>query len=425
MEIGGENMYLTHSCQIRNLTKKEFEVLRVLCRTSKNLYNVALYNIRQYFFEKKKYLSYNKNYHLCKTDANYKMLQAGVAQSTLQSVNQSFKSFFALNRKAKEGEYESEKVCIPKYLKKDSLYPLICHKNAIYISKGFFTVPLSEGFRKENPNIRIRIPFPEKLKNKQIKQVLIVPQSNGRFFKVNYVYLEKEENLELNKDNWLSIDFGINNLASCISHTGASFIVDGKKLKSINQYYNKRRAKLRSIADKQNLKSTKKMDTLSVKRHNQIRDYMRKTARYIIDYCKGNDIGKVIIGYNASIRNHMKMGRKNNQHFSMISFGKLRESIETLCKRYGIKYTLQEESYTSKASFFDNDEIPIYDEKKEHTYLFSGKRIKRGLYKTANGQLINADINAALNIMRKSKQEFNYEQLCKGALAAPIRIRIV
>ena len=115
----------------------------------------------------------------------------------------------------------------------------------------------------------------------------------------------------------------------------------------------------------------------------------------------------------------------NNQNFVNIPYGKLRDKLVYLCKLYGIEFKLQEESYTSKASFFDGDEIPIYDKENPQEYIFSGKRIKRGLYQTSVGKLINADCNGALNILRKSKVVDLSILYNRGELDTPKRIRVV
>lgn len=137
-----------------------------------------------------------------------------------------------------------------------------------------------------------------------------------------------------------------------------------------------------------------------------------------------NDIGTLVIGYNQSFQCKSNIGKKNNQIFTQLPFGKIREKLEYLCKRYNINYILQEESYTSKASFFDNDDLPIYNMDNPQTYEFSGKRVKRGLYQTKDGYLFNADCNGALNILRKSKAVDVTVLCCRGELDTPKRIRI-
>ena len=417
-------MYLTQSNQIRNLSKQQYEVLKEMCWISKNLYNVALYNIRQYYFAEKKFLNYESNYHECKSNENYKLLQAGISQQTLKMADRSFKSFFNLIKKAKVGDYRFQDIKIPHYLAKDDLFVLVLSTNAINIKDGFISIPFSREMKKKYPNTDIKIPFPKRLVDKKIKEVRIIPQFNGKFFKIQYCYESNTTDLGLNKDNALSIDVGLENLATCVDTNGASFIIDGRKLKSINHYYNKQKAKKQSILDKQNLKYSKSMIKLINKRNNKANDYIKKSARNIINYCIKNDIGTVIVGYNSDFKRNINIGKVNNQQFTQISFGALRETIKNLCDQYNIKYIEQEESYTSKASFLDKDDIPIFNPSDDTKYIFSGKRIKRGLYKSSNGAIINADVNGACNILVKSKQNFNFEKLCIGLLASPIRVRV-
>jgi len=420
-------MFLTQKNQIRGLTKTEYEVLREMCHIAKNLYNVGLYNIRQYFFQESKYLRYESNYHASKDNENYKLLQAGISQQVLKVVDRSFRSFFNLLQKCKRGEYRYHDVKLPKYLPKEGLFPLILSTNAITIKDGFLLVPMSREFKKIHPKLeKISIPFPERLHDKKIKEVRIVPQFNGKFFTIEYVYEQETEPVTFKSDYALGIDFGLDNLATCVSFKdGASFIIDGKKIKSINHRWNKEKAKFQSIADKQNLKGvTERIARITIKRNNQVMDVIHKTARYIINYCIVNGISKVIVGYNPDFKRNINIGKVNNQNFVQIPIGKLREQLANLAERYGIKYLEQEESYTSKASFLDADEIPVYNPDKPQEYQFSGKRVKRGLYQSANGITINADVNGAWNILRKSKHRLDYQRVCKGLLANPLRIRL-
>lgn len=410
-------MYLTQVNMIRELTKAEYFQLRELCFFSNCLYNVALYNARQKFFKDKTYLRFEKNYHECKDDDNYKLLQSNMAQQTLRAVDFAFKSFFALVGKVKTARP-------PHYRKKGGLYNLIITGNSISIQNGYLTVPQSRTYSGVLNNHKIRIKMPERLIGKKIKEVKIIPLYKGRAFKIAYCYEVAEEDLKLNQENSLAIDIGLDNLATCVTNFGTSFIMDGRKVKQINQNWNKRRAYLQSILMKQGKFSSRLIERITLKRNNRIDDCLKKTARYIINFCIANDIGTVICGYNPDFKRNINLGRKINQQFTQISFGALRRQLENLCTRYGVKYVEQEESYTSKASFLDLDFLPAFDAEMPYKGKFSGKRIWRGLYRSKSGRLINADVNGAANILRKSKQRLNLERLCKGFLDNPLRIRI-
>ena len=416
-------MYLVIKQQVKHLTKEEYNILRELCRTAKNLTNQAIYNVRQHYFQEKQYLRYEANYHELKNSDNYKLLNSNMAQQTLKNVDTMFKSFFALIKLAKQGKYNFRHIKMPKYLPKNSYSNLIIADFRIK-DNNILTIPYSNTFKKKYEN-KIQIKTPKILEDKKIKQIQIIPKFNARFFEILYIYEIQEKNINLNTNNALAIDLGVNNLCTCVTNTGKSFIVDGKKLKSINQFFNKQNTRLQSIKDKQNIKQqTKQQYLISNKRKNRVDDYINKTCRYIINYCLANNIGTLVIGYNQSFQNKTNLGKKNNQIFTQLPFGKIREKLEYLCKRYNINYILQEESYTSKASFFDNDELPIYNADNPQTYEFSGKRIKRGLYQTKNNYLFNADCNGALNILRKSKAVDTSILCSRGELDTPKRIRI-
>ena len=417
-------MYLTIKQQVKHLKKEEYNALRELCKIAKNLTNQAIYNVRQHYFQEKQYLRYESNYHEMKHLENYKLLNSNMAQQTLKDVDQMFKSFFALIKLVKQGKYNSKHIKLPSYLPKNGYANLIIAQFSIK-DDGILTIPYSNTFKKKHEVKKIQIKVPSVLENKKIKEIQIIPKFNARFFEIQYTYEIQEENIKLNTNNALAIDLGVNNLCTCVTNTGKSFIVDGRKLKSINQFFNKYNAKLQSIKNKQNInRQTKQQYLISRKRKNRVNDYINKTCRYIINYCLTHDIGTLVIGYNQSFQNKTNLGKRNNQIFTHLPFGRIREKLEYLCKRYNINYILQEESYTSKASFFDNDELPIYNADNPQTYEFSGKRIKRGLYQTKNKYQFNADCNGALNILRKSKA-VDLTVLCRrGELDTPKRIRI-
>ena len=414
-------MRITQVCRLRGLKKIEYQILREMCFTSRNLYNVALYNIRQSYFNTGKPVSYFSNCKLCRTNENFSQLQSHMSQHTLKKVSDSFNSFLALKRKALKGEYDMDKVEIPHYLKKNDLFSLIFPSIDLKPKNGYITIPYSRKLNKMYPKIKIKVP--EGINLDTLKLVEIVPRGKGLYFTIHFVYEIEVENLNLSRKNALAIDIGLNNLATCATSSGSSFIIDGKQLKSINCYFNKKKAKLQSILDKQNYKYSKKYYRLQEKRNNKVNDYIKKSARYIINYCISNDIGIIVIGVNKEMKQNINLGKRNNQQFQQVPFYKFRCHLKYLCNRYGIRYVEQTESYTSKASFFDEDEIPT-EYKEGEKPKFSGRRIKRGLYKTKEGYLINADVNAALNILKLSKQNTLISKLSIGCMAHPYRIRI-
>ena len=163
---------------------------------------------------------------------------------------------------------------------------------------------------------RIRIKVPERLQGKKIKEVKIIPLYKGRAFKIAYCYEVDEKNLNLNKENSLAIDIGLDNLATCVTNFGTSFLMDGRKIKQINQNWNKRRAYLQSILWKQGRYSSKLLERITLKRNNRVNDCLKKTARYIMNFCIANDIGTLICGYNPDFKRELNLGKRKNQQFT-------------------------------------------------------------------------------------------------------------
>ena len=415
-------MYLTIKQKVKHLSKEEYSILRELCHTAKNLANEAIYNVRQYYFTEGEYLRYEKNYTLLKDSPNYKMLNSNMAQQILKEVDGAFKSFFGLLKLAKKGKYSFRDCKLPHYMPKDGFTTLVI--GFVRLNGNKLILPYSNTFKKTHKPVEIRIP--PILADKKIKEIRIIPKLKARFFEFQYTYEAEYIQRNLNQNNALALDFGINNLVTAVSNAGRTFIIDGRRLKSINQWFNKENARLQSIKDKQGFhkKTTNRQKILADKRNRQVNDYMSKTAKKIIDYCITNNIGTLVVGYNETFQRNTDIGRQNNQNFVNIPFGKLRSKLEYLCELNGIAFVKQEESYTSKASFWDKDVIPVYNADNPQKYHFSGKRVKRGLYRTANGKLLNADVNGALNILRKSSVVSLDTLYSSGEVDTPVRIRV-
>lgn len=391
-------MYLTVKQQLKNLSKEDYLNLKELSHIGKNLYNVATYNIRQYYFQEKEYLKYEQNNVLCKENENYKLLNSNMSQQILKEVDGSFRSFFGLLKLAEKGKYDFRSIRLPHYLKKDSFTTMVI--GFVRIKDNILIMPYSNAYKKEHSPIKINIP--PVLLDKKIKEIRIIPKYNARFFEIQYTYEVEETQMVLDNTKALAIDIGLNNLATCVTNEGKSFLIDGKKLKSVNQWFNKQNIILQSIKDKQNIKGiTNRQMVLANNRNNKVADYINKTCRYIINYCLDNHIGNLVIGYNETLQKDINLGRVNNQNF-----------------------VKQEESYTSKASFFGNDIIPKYNPNVPQNFEFSGKRVKRGLYKTQSGYCLNADVNGALNILKKSSVVDLTVLYSSGEVDTPVRIRI-
>lgn len=415
-------MYLTIKQQVKHLSKEDYLTIKELCHVAKNLTNEAIYNVRQYYFTENEFLKYEKNYTLLKNSPNYKILNSNMAQQILKEVDGSLKSFFRLLKLAKEGKYAFRDCKLPHYLPKDGYTTLII--GFVRLNGNKLIIPFSNSFKKTHKPIEIAIP--PVLLDKKVKEIRIIPKANARFFEIQYIYEAEYVQRNLNKNNALALDLGINNLVTAVSSKGESFIIDGRRLKSINQWFNKENARLQSIKDKQHFgkKITNRQKAIARDRNNKVNDYMNKTARKIINYCIVHDIGTLIVGYNETFQRDSHIGKQNNQNFVNIPYGQLRSKLEYLCELNNIIFVKQEESYTSKASFWDKDNIPTYNADNPKEYQFSGNRMHRGLYKTANGTLLNADVNGALNIMCKSSVVDLSILYSRGEVDTPIRIRV-
>ena len=415
-------MYLTVKQQVKHLSKEEYLTVRELCHAAKNLANEAIYNVRQYYFTEGEFLKYEKNYTLLKNSINYKALNSNMAQQILKEVDGSFKSFFGLLKLARQGKYAFRDCKLPHYLPKDGYATLVI--GFVRLNGNKLILPFSNSFKKTHKAVEITIP--PVLLDKKVKEIRIIPKADARFFEIQYTYEAECIQRNLNKNNALAMDLGINNLVTAVSSNGRSFIIDGRKLKSINQWFNKENARLQSIKDKQHFgkKPTNRQKAITRDRNNKVNDYMSKVARKVIDYCIVNDIGTLVTGYNETFQRGSNIGKQNNQNFVNIPYGQLRNKLEYLCELNDIVFVKQEESYTSKASFWDRDDIPVYNADNPKEYQFSGSRIHRGLYKTAGGKTVNADVNGALNIMKKSNvvdMDILYD---RGEVDTPVRIRI-
>jgi putative transposase len=367
----------------RHIIKKSNLLYNELARMSflsKNLYNTALYYIRQHYFNTKQYLSYNKLAAILTTEHNvdYVALPAKVAQWVLKQVDQNFKSFFSSLKSKKV----THKVAIPKYLKKDG-------KNILtFTNQAISAKELKNGFLKLTECVN-KI----KIIHKDVRQVRVIPRN--KLFIVEIIYNKDIKQIE-DSGSYVGIDIGLSNLAVVGGNKISSCRINGKPLKSINQFYNKYLAKLKSCQDvkkNKNINSNKIM-SLTNKRNNKIKDYLHKASRKLVNHLVSNNVSKIVIGHNKNWKQDINLGKSNNQKFVQIPFNVFIHMVTYKAQLEGIEVVQREESYTSKCSFIDNEEICKHDE-------YKGKRIKRGLFKSSCGKLINADLNGALNILRK------------------------
>lgn len=364
---------------------------------SARLYNSCVYNIRQYYFNNNVYLPFMEQYHQIVSNEHYSTLINDSAQQVVRIVDKTFKSFFSLLKLKNKGKY-SAPVHIPRYIDKDTGWSIFIAGRSARIKGNKVYIGLTKKFRdlygitKKN----LILDFPTNLNITTLHQLQIKPTYNGKHYEILFCYEKETTNNKPNYENKLSIDCGLDNLLTCFDvQKGKSFIIDGKPVKSTNHFYNKEKARIQSIYDKDKIHiNTGRFIALSKKRHNVINDYFNKTVKTVTDYCIANDIGTLVIGDFKGIKNEINHGAINNQNFVSVPFGRLKQKLESKCMLNGISYNLQEESYTSKCSALDLEVVGYHDK-------YKGSRVKRGLYKSSKGVSVNADVNGAANILRK------------------------
>lgn len=401
-------MLLTTKVHIDN-SFKDFQVLGRMCYHSARMYNIGLYSVRQHYFNTSEFLSYYDNYHLCKTNENYSLLLTDTGQQILRLVDRDMHSFFGLLKLKKLGKY-SNPIHLPKYKDKEGLMTCSVQGRSVRIRDGKvrigITKDLLEKYNFSNKFVEFTIPK-NLISVTKFNEVRIIPQYGGKQFSVEFIYDSAQlPNCEQAQGNgFMSIDIGMDNLMACtVFSNGQSCqsLIDGKPLKSINAYYNKTIARLKGCYAKNKgieSQNTKRMLRLYNGRANRINDYFNKAVSLLVKKCIEWDVTTVVVGYNKEMKQDINIGKTNNQNFVYVPFHKLRQQLQCKCKLHGIEYVSQEESYTSKASSLDMDSLPKYGV--ETAPQFSGKRIKRGLYRSSDGSLINADINGSVNILRK------------------------
>ncbi|BAY61693.1 hypothetical protein NIES22_17600 [Calothrix brevissima NIES-22] len=356
---------------------------------SKNLYNYANYLVRQSFIFEDKYLNNAAIFHLVKHHESYSALPRKVSNQVLMVLHRNWKSFFEAQKSYKQNPSKFKgRPKLPKYKDKDK------GRNIVIYELGAISKPLlTKGVIKLS---QTEITFPTKASD--VKEVRLIPQC-GQYV-IEVVYSQDVKPQQLNQ-NWIAgIDIGLDNLAALTSNKSGfkPVLVNGRPLKSINQQYNKTKSHLQSQL-KGNTKISKRIQALTCKRNNRVDNYLHNASRWIINHLVNEGISTLVIGKNDQWKQEINLGTITNQNFVSIPHARFIEQLKYKAELVGMTVLINEESYTSASSFLDLDPIPVYKEGVKHS--FSGKRIKRAWYKSKNGKLIHADINASLNITRK------------------------
>lgn len=408
-------------------TKEVQALLEYLCQQSGKLYNSGIYLARQTFFKTEKLLTGKFDLSVESSVSKSlvaKSLPSTPMQQTLMSVTEAFKSFKELRDLYMKGQLHF-KPKPPGYLKGSKLFKVA------YPNSGGLRPKLVGNQLKFSLGLTVRrwfgipeffLPMPSNLDFSKVKEFTILPKNGAFYLEMSYEVEKEQHNLDINQA--LSIDLGTaDNLAACVDTLGNSFLIDARAMKAMNQLWNKK------VATRKEGKSEGYWDNwlerVTRKRNHQMRDGVNKSALLIVNHCLKFGIGTLIVGWNEGFKSNSNLGKVNNQKFVQMPLGKLKNRLKELCDLHGIRFVETEEAYTSKASFLDGDSLPKYGEKPSG-WKASGKRIERGLYRSANGRIVNADLNGAANILRKvaSKLGIDLNQLGRRCLTTVARVRL-
>ena len=365
-----------------------YNLLDEFCYKSKNLYNYANYIIKQEFINNGKWLRYNDLDKLLRQEGNdfdYRnMPSSATSQQCLRLLDKNWKSFFqSIKDYNKNPNKYLGRPKLPKYRPKNGRNILILTYVNCKIKNGYVKFPKS--FKGLLIKTKIR---------RGLQQVRIIPKD--RHIVIEVVY--KVEDVDLLQDNnrYIGIDLGLDNFATITNNCGLiPLVINGKGLKSINQYYNKKMAHYKSIAKKMNkLDYTNRMRKLTFKRNNKVENYIHKASRFVVDYCRNNEINTIVIGNNKNWKQNSKMSKRVNQNFISIPYYSFIQKVQYKAEEFGIQVIITEESYTSGTSFLDN-EPPIKENYNKN------RRKHRGLFVSNNGTKINADVNGSYQIIKK------------------------
>jgi len=373
--------------QMIKKTHPLWKTIDEMCFHSKNLYNEVNYTIRQELISNNKYIGYYDMNKEFKTHDNYKLAMSQPANCTLRLLEKNWKSYFSA---IKDWKQHKDKYLgmpkLPKYLKKDGRF--------------IWCIPNNTCFIKENGKLHFAIrkmqtyDWKTNVKGRLI-QVRFVPKSN--FYMMEIVYETEVIDIpsDFKSERIASIDLGVDNFITMTNNIGIQpIIINGKGIKSINQFYNKQRAKMQSELKIRHDKFTSnKFIAMTNKRNRRIKNYIHCTSKHIVEYCKQNNIDTLVCGINKEWKQESSMSKVNNQKFITIPYDMLISQLTYKCQNYRIKFITNEESYTSGTSFLDG-ELPIKDNYNK------SRRVQRGLFQASN-RLINSDVNGSLQIMKK------------------------
>src|SRR3989454_3765273 len=404
-----------------NRDDPRFAVIDAAAFKSKNLYNAALYETRQAFIHEGKRLVYNEMDKRMQSHEAYKALPAKVSQQILMVLDRNWTAFCEARKAYEEDPSKfTGRPRLPKYKHKSEGRNILVYTIQAISKKG-----LKKGLI--HPSM---LPISVKTKQKDLDQIRIIPR-NG-YYVVEVVYSKEPVQAKVDPSSCVGIDLGVTNLAAIASNREGFVprLVNGRPIKGCNQWYNKRMKELKKKLPKDDRERvTKQMEQITNTRNRQINHYLHTASKRIIDFLVKEGVETIIIGKNPLWKQEAGMGKRNNQNFVSIPHARFIDMLTYKAELVGIQVEVQEESYTSKASFLDLDPIATYKPDDDTEYTFSGKRIGRRnrLYRTKDGRIICADVNGSYNILRKCKPDAFAHVDAKGIAAyvvQPLRLAL-
>lgn len=403
-------MHLTEQHVIKH-NDPRYAIIDAAAFASKNLYNAANYEIRQAYIFEGCYLSYNEIDKRMQSHEAYRALPAKAAQQVLRQLDQCWQSFFAARKAYRQdpSKFLGEPK-LPRYKDKAQGRNVLIYTNQAISRNGL----------KRGLICPSMLPLEVKTNQTNINQVRIVPRHG--YYVVEVIYERPVRQANVHPDLCAGVDLGITNLAAIASNKPGFIprLVNGRPLKAVNQWYNKRKAQLQKKLGKTG--TTKQIEQLTNNRNRRIHHALHTASKQIIDLLVKEGIGTLIIGKNDGWKQEVQMGTRNNQNFEQIPHARFIDMLTYKAELVGIQVILTEESYTSKASFLDLDPMPVCDPAHVEKPRFSGRRVKRGLYRASGKRYLNADINGAYNIIRKGKPDAFTAKGVAGLVVHPVRI---
>lgn len=396
--------------QIIKRSNPIWEIVDKYSYRAKNVYNYANYIIRQEFINNDKWIRAYDLQKMCKDADCYKELGSQAAQKTIQVLDQNWKSFF---KSIKDWKKHPDKYLgmpkLPKYLPKDGRTTFYLKNIQCSLKDGIFRISFKP-FGGYSVNTHA---------DGKLMQCRFVPRGNNYILEIVYEVDVPDIDSNVKSERIASVDLGVNNLMTITTNCNIDpFVINGKPLKSINQFYNKEFARIQSgLKTKHNADWSKALQKLTTKRNNKVNDYIHKSTTMVVNFCKDNNIDTLVCGLNKGWKQESDIGKKNNQNFVSIPHHSVIQKLEYKCENYGIKFFLTEEGYTSGTSFLDGEE-PIkqnYDK---------SRRKPRGLFRANNGGVINSDVNGSYQIMKKVFPDV-FSDGIEGVGLHPVRLNIV